>query len=83
MSRLIKRKRYKIDFLNSGFIIIKMTFDSDFYLNLFNIKTQSLVAALEGGITIAIAASLYYSFFGKILGISGLVGNLIKGKLGK
>ena len=35
--------------------------------------------AVEGGITIAIAASLYYSFFGLILGMSGLVGKVIRG----
>jgi hypothetical protein len=37
------------------------------------------MSAVEGGITIAIAASLYYSFFGLILGMSGLIGNVIKG----
>jgi hypothetical protein len=35
--------------------------------------------AIEGGITIAIAASLYYSFFGLILGMSGLIGKVIRG----
>jgi hypothetical protein len=37
-----------------------------------------LLYALYGGITIAIAASLYYTFYGKILGVSGIVGQVVK-----
>jgi len=37
------------------------------------------MSAVEGGITIAIASSLYYMFYGNILGMSGLVGTVLKG----
>lgn len=60
-----------------------MTFSPDFYKNIYRIDSETLSSAIEGGITIAIAASLYYSFFGFILGVSGLVGNVIKGTRSK
>ena len=56
-----------------------MAFSPDFWHNINNINQQTLAEAVYGGITIAIAASLYYSFFGYILGMSGLVGNVIRG----
>jgi len=58
-----------------------MTFDANFYKNFATINSESIIAAAYGGITIAIAASLYYLLFGYILGMSGLVGKVIDGKL--
>jgi len=33
---------------------------------------------MKGGATIALAATLYYYFFGSILGMSGLAGSIVK-----
>lgn len=52
--------------------------DPQFYKNLFTIPEVKLHSAIQGGIIIAIASSLYYLFFGGILGMSGLAGSLIK-----
>jgi hypothetical protein len=59
-----------------------MTFHPDFYKNFLTIDKEQLIMAAEGGLTIALAASIYYSFYGFILGISGLIGNILKGKFG-
>lgn len=52
--------------------------DPEFYKNLFTIPEGKLHSAVQGGIIIAIASSLYYLFFGGILGMSGMAGSLIK-----
>lgn len=60
-----------------------MTFSAEFYKNISTIDFETLWSAIEGGVALAIAASLYYSFFGFILGVSGLVGHVIKGARSK
>lgn len=52
--------------------------DPEFYKNLFTIPEAKLHSAVQGGIIIAVASSLYYLLFGGILGMSGLAGSLIK-----
>ena len=58
-----------------------MIFDPNFYKNIFTIDHEHIISAVEGGITIAIASSLYYMLYGNILGVSGLVGTVLKGHL--
>lgn len=57
-----------------------MTFSLEFYKAFERMHPEDIGKAIEGGITIALAASLYYSLFGFILGVSGLVGNVISNK---
>lgn len=53
-------------------------FDPNFYHNLWTIPSQSLINAVNGGILISLASSLYFILFGNILGMSGLIGNIVK-----
>lgn len=52
--------------------------DPLFYNNLLTIPQQQLKNAVQGGIIIAVASTLYYLLFGGILGMSGMAGSLIK-----
>ena len=52
--------------------------DPTFYNNLINAPLASFYPAMKGGATIALAATLYYYFFGGILGMSGLAGSIVK-----
>lgn len=52
--------------------------DPHFYNNLINADLSSFIPAMKGGFTIAFAATLYYYFFGGILGMSGLAGSIVK-----
>lgn len=57
--------------------------DPHFYNNLLNTPLEKFYPAMKGGAGIAIAATLYYFFFGSILGMSGLAGSLVKNPTSK
>ncbi len=42
-----------------------------------------MINSILGGVLIAVASSLYYILFGGILGMSGLMGSLLKFTKGK
>jgi hypothetical protein len=52
--------------------------DPEFYKNLLTIPSQHLQNAVQGGIIISLASSLYYMLFGGILGMSGMAGSIVK-----
>jgi hypothetical protein len=52
--------------------------DPHFYDSLLETPIENFYPAIKGGAIIAIASTLYYYFFGGILGMSGLTGSVVK-----
>ena len=52
--------------------------DPNFYNNLINVPWSNFEPAIKGGLTIAIASTVYYFVFGGILGMSGMAGSIVK-----
>jgi hypothetical protein len=46
--------------------------------NIKNIPEVNLHNAVKGGLIIALASSLYYILYGSVLGMSGMIGSLLK-----
>ena len=53
-----------------------------FYDNLLKSSLSDFIPAIKGGATIALASSIYYLLFGGILGMSGLIGSMVKAPQG-
>lgn len=58
-----------------------MTFDSEFYLNIWSVDIDKLELAAYGGVIMAFACTVYYLFYGGILGMSGLCSTVLSGIL--
>jgi hypothetical protein len=52
--------------------------DLSFIANIKNIPEEKLHNAIKGGLLIALASSLYFILYGSILGMSGMIGSILK-----
>ena len=52
--------------------------DPEFYYNILTVNEVTLHNAIQGGLLISLASSIYYFLFGSILGMSGIAGSLVK-----